>query len=417
MAKITKRTLDQLQPRPEGDVFVWDGELRGFGVRMKPSGSASFIVQYRNNNGQTRRLAFAQLRTLTPDEARRRARQILADAEGGGDPSKQRQMDRRAITIEQLCAEYLDAAKAGLVTSRSGTKKRQSTILVDQGRIARHIVPLIGKKVANQLSRADIQRMVDDITLGKTASVIKTGHRGLARVTGGPGTAARAAGLLGGIISWAEKRGLVSGPNPARGLDLRSDAARDRILSSKELAKLGSAINVAEHKQPLAANALKLLALTALRRSEVYNLRWSEIDLENSCLRLAISKNGRSTRPVGAIAIRLIKSFPKLHGVWVFPNERGTGPRDLHKQIALIFNNADLADARGHDLRRTFASVAASFEYSDATVGELLGHAKKGVTEKHYVRRPDAYLIEAASKISRQIGASMSIVFPSLYMD
>jgi integrase len=414
MAKLTKSVIDKLKPCSDRDIFAWDGELRGFGVRIKPSGASSFIIQYRNNQGRTRRYAFAQLHTLTPDEARRKARKLLAEAEAGGDPSHQRKIERHAATIEDLCAKYLDAARAGLVTGKSGAVKRSSTLLIDEGRINRHIIPLVGKKVASQLTRADVQRMVDDIAAGRTAAVVKTKLRGLARVTGGQGTATRTAGVLGGILTWAEKRGLVEGPNPVRGLDLRSDHARDRTLSHEELRKLGEAILRAKDKQPMAAFAALLLALTALRRGEVYNLRWSEIDLEGSCLRLTATKNGRSTRPVGAAAISLLKTIPKLHETWLFPNERGSGSRDLQKPITSIFNDAGLHDARGHDLRRTFASIAAGLEYSDATIAELLGHAKKGVTERHYIRRPDAYLIEAASKISGQVWRALGVaVFPT----
>jgi hypothetical protein len=64
MPKITKRSVDALRPALNGDVFAWDNELRGFGVRVKPSGSASFLVQYRTAQGQTRRYAFGRLALL-----------------------------------------------------------------------------------------------------------------------------------------------------------------------------------------------------------------------------------------------------------------------------------------------------------------------------------------------------------------
>jgi integrase len=90
----------------------------------------------------------------------------------------------------------------------------------------------------------------------------------------------------------------------------------------------------------------------------------------------------------------------------------------LVKRIAALFNEAGLHDARGHDLRRTFASLAADEGYSDATIGELLGHARQGVTRKHYIRRPDAALIAAADRVSSRIaslldrGTEASTVIP-----
>jgi integrase len=75
--------------------------------------------------------------------------------------------------------------------------------------------------------------------------------------------------------------------------------------------------------------------------------------------------------------------------------------------IAAIFDTAGLKDARSHDLRRTFASIAADEGYSDATIGELLGHARRGVTARHYIRRPDAALVAAADKVSARIAVAL----------
>ncbi|MGH9676996.1 MAG: Arm DNA-binding domain-containing protein [Candidatus Acidiferrum sp.] len=185
MAKLTKRFLDTLKPRATGDLFAWDSELRGFGVRIKPSGAASFLVQYRTPQRQTRRLAFAKIGTLTPDEARAKARKLLAEVEAGEDPSAKRHEAREALTVAGLCERYLEAARAGLVTTRFGRAKKSSTIAIDEGRVSRHIVPILGAKVANSLTRADVQRMADAIAAGKTEATIKTKPRGIARVTGG----------------------------------------------------------------------------------------------------------------------------------------------------------------------------------------------------------------------------------------
>jgi integrase len=407
MPKITKSLIDGLKPKPSGDLFVWDTELRGLGVRMKPSGRASYIVQYKTAHGATRRMVVGQIGALAPDEARKQARARLAEVEQGRDPSGERHERRTAITVKELCEQYLEVARAGNVTTRFRRAKRASTVAIDEGRVSRHIVPLIGGKLANELTRADVQRMCDAISSGKTVATIKTRARGVARVTGGAGTATRVAGLLGGILTWAERRGLVSGPNPVRGLDLRAHMAKDRVLSRTELAALGEAINAATERSPMSANALKLIALTALRRGEVYALRWREVDFDASCLRLEQTKTGKQTRPIGKAAIGHLRSLPRLSDEWVFPGRAGSGPADLKKSIAAIFDAAGLPDARGHDLRRTFATLAAEAGYSDATVGELIGHAKRGVTERHYVRRPDSALIAAASRVAQTIVAAL----------
>ena len=157
---------------------------------------------------------------------------------------------------------------------------------------------------------------------------------------------------------------------------------------------------------PLACGALRLIALTGLRRGEAYGLRWREIDLERSCVRLVDSKTGRSARPLGIAAIEHLRSLPKRHDEFVFPGRSG-GSADLKKQVAALFDAAGLKDARGHDLRRTLASLAADLGYSDATIGELIGHAKRGVTERFYIRPLDAALVAAADEVSGQIAVSL----------
>jgi integrase len=157
----------------------------------------------------------------------------------------------------------------------------------------------------------------------------------------------------------------------------------------------------------MACAALRLSALTGLRRQEAVGLQWREIDLDGSCLRLGETKTGRSTRPIGKAAIEHLRAIPRLHDEWLFPNRGGTGSADLKRPIAAIFDAAGLKDARSRDLRRSFASVAAELGYGDAAIAELLGHARRGVTEKHYIRRPDAVLIEAATRTARMISTAL----------
>jgi len=249
--------------------------------------------------------------------------------------------------------------------------------------------------------------MVDAIAQGKTAGTFKGKPRGRAVVTGGTGTAARVVELLGGIWSWAEKRDLVPGGSPTRGVETVRGGAKDRVLSGDELQALGRALDHGQARSPMAASGLRLIALTGLRREEACGLRWGEFDAASCCLRLAETKTGRSMRPIGRSARELLAKLPRLSDEWVFPNRSGTGRAELKSEIAEIFNSAGLTDARSHDLRRTFASIAANEGYSDATIGELLGHARRGVTQRYYIRRPDAALVAAADRIGDRIAAAM----------
>jgi integrase len=409
MAKITKEFIDKLAAKGR-ESFEWDAEVRGFGVRVMKSGRMSFIVQYKTPQGATRRMVIGQVGALTPDQARKLAKARLAEVEQGRDPSAQRHEARTALTVDELCGQYLEAARAGLVLTRFRKPKRPRTIYDDEGRVLRHIKPLIGNLVAANppLTAAVVQRMADAIAAGKTAGTFKTKSRGVAKVAGGAAAAARTVELLGGIWSWAERRGLVSGPNPARGVEKHKGDAKERFLNPDELARLGAVLREQEATQPAAVAALRLIAFTGLRREEACGLRWREIDATAGCLRLETTKTGRSMRPIGRPALSLLEALPRGASEWVFPNRDDTGSADLKKRIAELFDTAGLADARAHDLRRSFATVAADEGYGDATIGELLGHARRGVTAVHYIRCPDAALIAAADRVAERIAAAMA---------
>lgn len=406
MPKLTKTAVEAAKPRA-GDYFIWCSGTPGFGVRVYPSGRKQFVAQVRVSGAQ-RRLRLGWYGPVTTERAREAAEQVIGDAARGIDPQAEKIAEREALTVAELAAEYLTAAKAGQVLTRFRKVKRASTLAIDAGRISRHIVPLIGREKARNLTSAMVQRMADAIARGETAGVFKSDKpRGRAVVTGGPITAARVVELLGGIWTWAEKRGFVAGTNPCRGVETTKADASDRVLSAAELKQLGAALATEASPIPMEVSAVWLVALTGMRRDEACRLRWAEIDEAGQCIRLQASKTGRSTRPLGAPALELLKDLPHLSEEWVFPNRLGSGAADLKKRIAALFDAAGLSDARSHDMRRTFATIAAELGYGDGTVSELLGHARRGVTERHYVRRPDAALLAAASRVAETIQAIM----------
>lgn len=407
MAALTKRILDAAEPR-SSEYFLWCGNLTGFGARVYPTGKKVFVAQVRVGRA-TRRIKIGAFGAYTVERARERAGAIIRAAAEGRDPQREKQEAREAITVAELCGRYLEAARAGLVTTRFKRPKRPATVAIDEGRVSRHIVPLIGTIPARDLRRADVQRMVDDIASGKTAGVFKGKPRGRAVVTGGAGTAARIVELLGGIFSWAEKRDLVpAGPSPTRGVETARGEAKDRTLNTEELLALGRVLKRQQNESPAAVAALRLIALTGLRREEVCGLRWREIDEAGQCLRLETTKTGRSTRPIGKASLELLRARPREDGVeWVFPRSDGRAGADLKKAFAELFDAAGLTDARSHDLRRTFGSIAADEGFGDATIAELLGHARRGVTARYYIRRPDSALIAAADKVAKRIAAAL----------
>jgi Arm DNA-binding domain len=140
-------------------------------------------------------------------------------------------MDRRALTVAELCREYLEAANAGHVISRRGRAKKASTLKIDGGRVERHIIPLLGRRPISEVSFGDIRAFQRDVTAGKTAADVKTGRHGRAIVTGSRGAATRTLGLLGAIMQYAVEREYRA-DNPVRGV------RRDCLLTLTIMAKL-----------------------------------------------------------------------------------------------------------------------------------------------------------------------------------
>ena len=139
MSKLTKRYIDALKPQDGRDVFAWDGELRGFGVRVKPSGVKTYLVQYRNAEGRTRRLVVAQHGVLAPEQARDLARQKLAAVAWGEDPSADRHAAREGMTVAEVCNWYLEQARSGRILGRKRRPIKASTLHSDESRIETHI--------------------------------------------------------------------------------------------------------------------------------------------------------------------------------------------------------------------------------------------------------------------------------------
>jgi integrase len=405
--KLNNRNALSLLPDPSGDIYAWDDDLPGFGLRIKPSGVRSFMVQYRNSSGISRRITIGRLGVVTTEEARSLAKRVLADVIKGDDPAANRLENRRAINVRQLCDAYLAAAEKGVILGKGGGPKKASTLYVDRGRINRHILPLLCNRAVKDLTTPDIIRFMRSVAAGNTAANIKTGFRGRAIVTGGGGTAARTVGLLGGILSFAVSEGLIP-VNPARAIKRPADQRREVRLSLTEYAQLGNALTIAQAKRenPSAILAIQLLALTGCRRGEVERLTWSEVDLPGHCLRLTSSKEGRSVRPIGQAAIDLLAGSNR-EGKFVLPG-RGEGFfTGLPKAWRRVIKEAGLDHLTPHGLRHAYASMAADLGYAEPTIAALLGHATHTMTGR-YIHHVDQALIAAADAVSARVFGALS---------
>lgn len=407
MAKITKRIVEAAQPNGR-DYFLWCDELPGFGVRIFASGRRSYLVQYRRS-GRTRRVTIGFHGAVTAEDARRAAKVLLGRVALGEDPAEDKATDRAAMTVAELCDTYLKAAAKGLIMGKGGRPKKAKTLYVDKGRIERHIKPLLGARKVRDLTTVDAQRFVRDVQAGKTATVVKTGLRGKAVVKGGPGTAARTVGLLGGILSYAKSEGIIPA-NPAFGVKKPADNTRDRRLRPEEFHALGKAIEKAEAAgEAWQGTALiRLLALTGCRLTEILDLRWSEVDLKFCELRLDDSKEGASLRPLGASARAVLEALPREPGsAYVLPSIRGGRRYGGHaRALGRAAKASGIAGLTAHLLRHSFGSTAADLGYNESSIGSMLGHAGHTVTSL-YIHHLDDVLIDAADRTAEAVLKAM----------
>jgi integrase len=407
--KLTVESIKALKPDNDRDVFAWDDELRGFGVRVKPSGASAFLIQYRNSNGVSRRLTLGKVGTIAPDQARKLAKLKLAEVLKGGDPAEAKAEARKAMTVKELCAEYLIALDKGQILGKRGLAKKASTIGTDKGRIERHILPLLGQKKVRDLGTPDIARFMRDIAAGKTATDEKTVRHGRAIVRGGDGTGARTVGLLGGILSYAVEQGVIA-INPARGVKKPADKRRDVRLSDEQYRVLGKALEEAAAKQApwQALAAIRLLALTGCRRGEIEALKWSDVDLAGRCLRLSDSKTGKSVRPLGDAAVVVLKGLARTKSPYVLPGrDPETHYTGLRKYWCRLLGKTELKTLLMHGLRHGFASTAADLGMTEITIKGLIGHSSASVTGR-YIHAVDTTLIAAADRVTRRIHAAMT---------
>jgi integrase len=397
MARINKRFVDAQQA--DREVVHWDDHLKGFGLRVKPNGLMTYVVQYRNQQGRSCRYTIGQARNrgssdttrvFTPDEARTEAQGLLLRVRKGGDPLAEKREIRPDLRVSELVEIYLAEGPA------DKPKKKASSWAIDASNLRRHAVPLLGRRMAKSLTRADIQRFQANVTEGKSrASGKGERKRGRLRVTGGAGTAWRATVVLGAMLNWAtNERGLLT-ENPAEGVELNKLQKRERFLSSPELVRLGDAIRKAEEEgvNPIGLNIIRVLLLSGARKTEIASAKGAYLEAEHSALRLPDSKTDEKIIPLGAPALAILAELaPDDPCAWIFPASRGDGHFKgvgrIWKKVASkagikVGRDAGRLGVRVHDLRHSYASVTVAAGDSLFLLGKILGHTKASTTEKY----------------------------------
>lgn len=384
MPRLTKRFIDALKAAGK-DVILFDEDLPGFGLRVKPNGARSFLIQYRQG-GRTRRLTLGRYGRLTPDEARKLAKQHLGAVGRGGDPSEERHRSQEAPTLTQFADRYMLDHALG--------KKKPRSAEGDRRMLRDVILPRLGRRKVEDITRSEVVKL----------------HQGLAET---PYSANRVLALLSKMFNLAERWGVrPEGTNPCRYVDKFPERRRERFLSGAELARLGELLAAAERsgaEPPPVIAALRLLVLTGCRKSEILTLRWEDVDLERGALHLPDSKTGPKIVPLGAAAAEVLACIPKVAGnPFVFPGERqGSHWVNVERSWRRFRRAMGLPELRLHDLRHSYASVGAAAGLGLPVIGRILGHTQASTTQR-YTHFADDPLRAAADRISSEIAAAMS---------
>jgi integrase len=405
-AKITKRVVDGVKPM-DATYLVRDTEVKGFVLVVTPAGARSYAVDYRAGSGRRspkRRLTIGKHGSpWTPERARAEAKRLLAEVAAGRDPATAHQEDRKALTFGELIDLYL---------SEGVSHKKVSTLKADRGRIEHHLRPLLGRLRADRIVRADVERMRNAVTAGKTAEKVGNGEkrRPGSIAIGGKGAAAQCVALVGAIVAFAVERGLCA-YNPARGVKKAPVRKIERYLSEAEIAQLAEALEAeaARSGNPYPPAAIKLLLLTGCRRGEIVDLCWDHVDFERECLRLPDSKTGAKIVYLNAPARALLQQLPRMaDNPRVIPGMRAdSASAAINKAWASARAAAGLADVRLLDLRHSFASVGAAGGLSLPIIGALLGH-KHTTTAARYAHLSADPLRAANDAVGARIAAAMS---------
>jgi integrase len=352
---FTKATVRKIScPLGQTEKFFWDGDCRGLGIRTLASGRRSWIFQYRDEHGRTRRIALGDLTAVSLDDAREEARRKAASITHGANPSVERRAKRNAGTVLQLIDAYLPQAKARL-RPRSYTETERN--------LRKHAASLHHERVGS-VHRRDVSEMLERISENS-----------------GTTTANRVRAALSTLWSWGLRTGRIDGDaNPVAFTVRHRERTRERTLNDAEIRAIWRATGTGEDY----ARIVRLCFLTGCRREEIAGLRWSEVLTD----RIAIHADRMKGKlpheiPLQPMIQTTLPSRPEEAAGCVF-GKQGTGFSGFSKSkekldTKLSKSGLTLPPWRLHDLRRTFSTRLHDAGIDPIVIEALLAHKQQGV--------------------------------------
>ncbi|WP_420430987.1 tyrosine-type recombinase/integrase [Hyphobacterium sp.] len=364
MPKLTKRLIDAM-PLNDQPAYVWDDQLKGFGVRASANGTMSYLVRYRVGTGRRarqRKLTIGRHGSpWTVETARREALRILSSAAHGEDILDVRQSQNAELRFSELAKKY--------IAEHAIPNKKPSSVREDQRLFRTTLLPRFGSLRVAEICERDILKLHSDLAATKS----KANH---------------CLSLLSKMFNLAETWGYRERrTNPCWGIRKYKVEPRERFLSKEEIGRLFSVLTEAETDgaHPHAIAILRLLILTGARKGEIISLEWREVDLERRTIAKKDTKTGRRAVPISKPVVDILSGLERQEGSsFVFPAARGDSHfQGLTKEWLQIRKRAGLEDVRIHDLRHTFASISIMNGVPIAVLSKLLGHASITTTERY----------------------------------
>lgn len=352
MPKLTKKLVDSSKPPSTGQLFVRDETVQGFALRVTANGAKSFIVEKRIH-GRPRRFTLGRYGTLTVEEARDLARKDIGKIAGGDDPAEQRQTRRQSPTWQDLEALYLE---------RHAVHKKSASN--DVGMLNKHLAMWRTRRL-NTITRADI--------CTRHAEMGAAGHTTWAN---------RMVALVRTMFFLAKDWGLYEGENPASRIKFFKEVKRDRFVTPDELPRLWKALQA--EPNPYVRGAFFVGLLTGARRSEVLEMKWSDLDISRGLWTIPDTKAGRPHYiPLPQPVVKELTKLPRLEGNdFVFCGRWGKDHLvNVAKPWRRIRKEAKLKDVRLHDLRRTLGSWLVAAGASLPLIGKALNHSRPETTQ------------------------------------
>lgn len=371
---LTRRKL-RLLPH---EYCIWDSELAGFGLRVRPSGRYFWFVRVRHR-GRQRRVSLGCTEDVDAALARTQARRLLAEVTLDGLP-KRAVVKATPTMIDFVAAYWGDIARTWKAST--GARNYQAW--------RNDLAPAFGETRVADITRADVTKWRDSCA----------GSR--------EGSCNRSIPVMASLLKYAEQLHLRrKGSNPCRGMPRFKRERMERFLSPLEYRRMAATLHENEACYPIHVAIVRLLLFTGARVSEIRDLQWEWVKPPR--LALPDSKTGAKVIWLNSQALAIIDAQPRIEGCpFVFPDRRRIAPQSLDPWWLRFRRQCALPDVRVHDLRHSFASTAIMDNVPLATVGKLLGHLLPETTAK-YAHLSDDVIADAARRISGSLASAIEL--------